>query len=179
MRKIVAKGFDEEVSFEIEKNIDNKEYVITDDKLGKIKAKILYSDDSRVDVEIDGKKYVVVIDSEANLTYVNGVPLKISINEHLITKTLVNDISNFLLKNNENSKVEKGEIRAPLSGKIISVKVKVGDKVHKGQTLLIMESMKMLNEIKSQYDGIVEEVAIREGNVVKKNQLLIRINPSS
>lgn len=69
----------------------------------------------------------------------------------------------------------KGEIRAPLSGKILDVKVKPGDKVGVGDVLVLMESMKMVTEVKSDIDGVVEEVLVEPGKAVTKGTLLIKI----
>ena len=70
-----------------------------------------------------------------------------------------------------------GEIRAPLSGKVIDIKVKPGDKVTAGDVVALIESMKMVTMIRSDVDGIVEEVRVEPGKAVTKNTLLIRIKP--
>lgn len=53
--------------------------------------------------------------------------------------------------------------------------VKVGDTVKKGQTLAIVEAMKLMNEIESEYDGIVTEVLVKNGQAVEFGQPLFRI----
>ena len=53
--------------------------------------------------------------------------------------------------------------------------VKVGDAVKKGQTLGIIEAMKLMNEIESEFDGIVEAVLVGNENVVEYGQPLFRI----
>ena len=53
--------------------------------------------------------------------------------------------------------------------------VSVGDVVKKGQTLAIEEAMKLMNEIESEYDGIVEEVLVENGQAVEYGQPLFRI----
>lgn len=53
--------------------------------------------------------------------------------------------------------------------------VSVGDVVKKGQTLAIVEAMKLMNEIESEYDGIVEEVLVENGQAVEYGQPLFRI----
>ena len=55
---------------------------------------------------------------------------------------------------------------------------KVGSKVSKGQTLCIIEAMKIMNEIESETNGIVTEVYIDDGSPVEYNQPLFKINPS-
>ena len=56
--------------------------------------------------------------------------------------------------------------------------VKIGDAVKKGQTLCIIEAMKIMNEIESDYDGVIEEIKIENGNPVEYNQVLFTIIPS-
>lgn len=53
--------------------------------------------------------------------------------------------------------------------------VAVGDTVKKGQTLAIVEAMKLMNEIESEYDGVVEEVLAENGQPVEYNQPLFRL----
>lgn len=56
--------------------------------------------------------------------------------------------------------------------------VKLGDPVSKGQTLCIVEAMKLMNDIKSEHDGTVVEVAVENGQPVEYNQVLLRIKRS-
>lgn len=64
-------------------------------------------------------------------------------------------------------------VKAPMPGLIIDLKVKDGDQVKAGETLLILEAMKMENIIKSPGEGIVKSVKVRKGESVEKNQILI------
>jgi glutaconyl-CoA decarboxylase len=61
-------------------------------------------------------------------------------------------------------------IEVPITGKIISVNVKVGDSVREGDTVCILESMKMENPIVSPVGGKVIEVGVREEQVVKPGE---------
>ena len=56
--------------------------------------------------------------------------------------------------------------------------VEVGDKVKKGQTLCIIEAMKIMNEIESEYDGVITEIKTGNGNPVEYNQVLFVISQS-
>jgi len=67
------------------------------------------------------------------------------------------------------------KILAPLPGNIFKLLVKEGDEVKKGDTLLIMEAMKMENNILSEQDGFVKSIKIREGDAVLQNDILIEI----
>ena len=71
--------------------------------------------------------------------------------------------------------VGDGKIRAPMDGAIVNLLVNVGDQVVKGQTLLILEAMKIQQQIKSDVDGVVEELIGQVGQQVKKCQQLLNI----
>ncbi|WP_457641780.1 sodium-extruding oxaloacetate decarboxylase subunit alpha [Persephonella sp.] len=72
---------------------------------------------------------------------------------------------------------DMGDVSSPMPGKVVSVKVSPGNKVKKGDVLLVVEAMKMENEIHSPIDGEVEEVYVREGDQVNPDECLIRIVP--
>lgn len=64
------------------------------------------------------------------------------------------------------------EIRSPMPGNILSVAIAPGTAVKKGQTLMILEAMKMENEIISPRDGVVAQVQVQAGNAVDTDALL-------
>ena len=66
------------------------------------------------------------------------------------------------------------EIKAPMPGLILDLKVKPGDEVKKGEVVLILEAMKMENIIKSPGDGVVKVVKVSLHQSVEKNQVLIQ-----
>ena len=72
--------------------------------------------------------------------------------------------------------VGDGKIRAPMDGAIVNLLVNVGDSVTKGQTLLVLEAMKIQQQIKSDVDGVVEELIGQVGQQVKKRQLLLNLS---
>ena len=65
------------------------------------------------------------------------------------------------------------EIHAPMPALVVRVEVQVGDQVRSGQGLLILEAMKMENEIKAHQSGRVKEVLVEKGATVEKGQLLM------
>lgn len=74
-------------------------------------------------------------------------------------------------------------VKAPLVGTFYAAPseeaapyVQVGDQVKKGQTLGIVEAMKLMNEIESEYDGVVVEVCVKNGAMVEYGQPLFRIS---
>lgn len=68
-----------------------------------------------------------------------------------------------------------GVIKAPLPGTIISINVKVGDKVKIGDRLLIMEAMKMENNINADREGVVKEIKVKEGDSVLEGDVLVEV----
>jgi biotin carboxyl carrier protein len=66
-------------------------------------------------------------------------------------------------------------IPAPMPGTIVSIKVKVGDRVRVGDVLLTLESMKIENEIKAPQDGDVKEIHISEGAYVRRTDRLVTL----
>ncbi len=73
--------------------------------------------------------------------------------------------------------VASGEVSAPMPGLIVEVTASLGDAVAKGQTVVILESMKMQNELKSPIDGFVRAIHAEAGQAVDKNDLLVEIKP--
>ncbi|MCD6061131.1 MAG: carbamoyl-phosphate synthase ATP-binding subunit [Moraxellaceae bacterium] len=63
--------------------------------------------------------------------------------------------------------------RAPMNGRIVSVNVKAGDSVQKGDTLLVMEAMKMEYRIRAHAEGVVASVAVTAGDLVSEGQDLV------
>ena len=67
-------------------------------------------------------------------------------------------------------------VNAPMPGNILDVRVKPGDSVKAGDTLLILEAMKMENEISAPQDRTVASVDVRKGDVVASGTLLCTMN---
>ena len=62
-----------------------------------------------------------------------------------------------------------GSIFSSIPGKVVSIDVKVGDSVEEGETILILEAMKMQNEISSPVSGVVTDIFVEEGQSVESN----------
>jgi len=68
-----------------------------------------------------------------------------------------------------------GFVRAPLPGTILEIKIKVGDEVKVGDKLLIMEAMKMENDIRSDKSGKVSTIKVNSGDSVLEGDVLVEI----
>ncbi len=71
----------------------------------------------------------------------------------------------------------KAEIGASIPGAVSQINVKVGDHVEKGQTIIIIEAMKMETAASARMDGTISEILVKEGETVKGGQLLVTIKP--
>mgnify|MGYP006275560161 CR=1 FL=1 len=69
----------------------------------------------------------------------------------------------------------KSHINAPISGTIKELKKNIGDRVKAGQTVAILEAMKMYNNIDAHREGRIKEIKIKEGDLVAKNDILMII----
>ncbi len=69
----------------------------------------------------------------------------------------------------------EGVVTAPMPGKILRILVKEGEQVKTGQGLLILEAMKMENEIPAPKDGVVKKILVKEGDTVDTGQALIEL----
>ncbi len=65
------------------------------------------------------------------------------------------------------------ELKAPMPGLVIDIKVEAGTEIKKGDTLMVLEAMKMENVLKSPTDGVIKSIEIEKGIAVEKNQILI------
>ena len=72
-------------------------------------------------------------------------------------------------------KKEEGDLNSPISGKVVSIKVKDGDKVKKGDVLMIIEAMKMEYLIRAPYNGKVKKVNFKEKDQIEIGQNTVEI----
>ncbi|HAU31572.1 MAG: Biotin/lipoyl attachment domain-containing protein [Desulfotomaculum sp. 46_296] len=71
--------------------------------------------------------------------------------------------------------LKRGIVTSPMPGNINRIKVNVGDQVKKGDILLILEAMKMENEINATDDGTVKEILVKKGQKVSGGDILVII----
>lgn len=83
-------------------------------------------------------------------------------------------------KKEESKKIVSNEggkqVVSPIQGQVVNIKVKVGNKVKKGDVLLIVEAMKLENEIVSIFDGKVTQILVTKGQNVKANEPVVVID---
>jgi len=66
-------------------------------------------------------------------------------------------------------------LKAPMPGLVVSINVAEGQEIKKGQVLVILESMKMQNELKSPRDGVIERIRVKAGETVEQKQTLLNV----
>jgi len=67
------------------------------------------------------------------------------------------------------------EVRPPMPGRVVRITVRAGDRVRRGQTLLVLEAMKMQNEIPAPANGVVRDVRVAEGETISGDQIVAAI----
>lgn len=104
--------------------------------------------------------------------------VSLKINQH-IHQIVLKDRFDLLLDQmgmSQTANTKLNDLKAPMPGMIVSVNVHPGDLVKKGDSVLILEAMKMENIIKAPGEGTVKTIRINKGDRVEKNQILIEFN---
>src|SRR5687768_9765769 len=135
--------------------------LMMDDKT--IQAEVLHSESGKLDLLIDGKRVTAYISSDNAKRWVtiNG-------------QTFVLTKSSGTRKGGHTHHAA-GELTAPMPGQVRVVNVNEGDIVTKGQTLLVLEAMKMEIHVHAPRDGVVKKLFVRQGQTVEREQILIEI----
>ena len=109
-------------------------------------------------IKVNGKSYRVELEA---IEQVDTAPLE--------EKKKQQDSKKII--NNDGAK----EVVSPIQGQVTNLKVKVGDKVKKGDVLIIIEAMKLENEVVSPFEGQVAEILVTKGQNVKAKEPIIVI----
>lgn len=105
-------------------------------------------------------------DNKKYLLSVNGKEIELDIKDSLDQMLDKMGFAN-------NKKSGSGEIKSPMPGLVIKIEVEEGQTIDKGDTLLILEAMKMENLIKAHAGGIIKSIKVKKGEAVTKNQILL------
>lgn len=138
-------------------------FVLTlDDR--KIQAEVLHSEDGRLDLLVDGQRVTAYISSQSSKRWVtvNG-------------QTLLLHKSSGVRGRGHGHHHAAGELTAPMPGQVRAVNVGEGDQVTKGQTLMLLEAMKMEIRIQSPQDGVVKKLFVKQGQTVEREQMLLEV----
>lgn len=132
---------------------------------------------------INGNDYsvdVIGVDDNIAQMEVNGTPYNVEIHKKIKTSKTPSVIAAPIKEPSkpEIDKRDRGDahpISAPLPGNIIAVKVQPGDIIQKGQLLMIMEAMKMENQVLADRKGVVENVMVNVGDTVLQGDILLKL----
>lgn len=127
--------------------------------------------------------------SEINIDFPDGTKISMKKEEKNIVKTIekqvVADDTKVVIENEEVQEKHQEEgniIKSPMVGTFYlkpspNAKpfVEVGQNISKGDTVCIIEAMKLMNEIESEFDGIIKEILVKDGEIVEYGKPLFRI----
>jgi biotin carboxyl carrier protein len=132
-----------------------------------VEAEILKAKNGRLDLLVDGERVTAYVSSDTSRHWVtiNG-------------QTLVLTKSSRARSRGRAGHHAAGELTAPMPGQVRAVNVNEGDAVTKGQTLLVLEAMKMEIRIHAAHDGTVKKLFVKQGQTVEREQILIEIEES-
>ena len=134
---------------------------------------------------IDGKKYEVtigdIIDNVASVT-VNGEDYKVEMEPEKepekpkVVRPIAQPASAPAATSSNNRPANTNNaVKAPLPGTIIEVKVNVGDEVKAGDTVVVLEAMKMANNLEAEKSGKVTQICVQAGQSVMEDDALVVI----
>lgn len=156
--------------------VNGKDYAVTrkDDNL------LFEGSETAYDLlELSDGKYNLIVDNQSYTVEVVGKntakgKLTLSINGRRVETTLHNKLAELLKSMGmETGKKKLKDLKAPMPGLVLDVKVSEGQEVYEGQDLVVLEAMKMENAIKSPQDGVIDSIAVKTQDKVEKNQVLV------
>lgn len=129
-------------------------------------VEIKNAEDDIIELELNGTPYKVELEREKKTTHqVKSITSVSADKPKIIDRPITNA-----------SAPAKGvSVKAPLPGTILDVFVNVGDEVKEGQKILLLEAMKMENEINADKDGVIKEVRVRKGDTIMEGDTLVVI----
>lgn len=127
-------------------------------------VEILRAEDGKLDLLIDGERITAYVSSDNAKRWVT-----INGRTYLLTKQTGSR------KSGQGHHHAAGELTAPMPGQIRAVNVSEGETVTQGQTLMILEAMKMEIRIQSPMDGVVSSISVKAGQTVERGQALIHV----
>ena len=122
---------------------------------------------------MDGRSHELVIEERED-------DIEVLLRGKLYSGTVLDERAQLMAERSGGMISETGEmsIKAPMPGLVALVPVEVGQEVRAGQTVIVLESMKMQNELKSPRDGVVQHINVTAGQSVEQNKILVTIAES-
>ncbi len=157
--------------------INNEQYEIEIDKDGGV---LLNGESRDVDfLNLGGSLYSVITQNQSIEVVIDDEDNKIEVmmNGRLYETQVLDERALLMAQRKGGLGNNSGEVNSPMPGLIVKVSVENDQNVHQGQTVVILESMKMQNELKAPISGTVTAIYVEAGQSVDKNALLIEITP--
>ena len=156
------------------------------------KIDILNRNGNKVLLDIDGHKYnvdIVMVEKGVYSIVYNGHSYNVELIEGETSKKyIVNTFAktfNVEIVDAESKYIssrkqgldaeEENTVVSPMPGKVVKIPVKAGEQVSAGQTLVVVEAMKMQSEFKASHDKTVLEILVKEGDTVDAHQLMMKL----
>lgn len=156
---------------ETRKNRDNSITVVIDGK--KYKIKVNKISENKLLVRVGKDEFTITYDDDSGLYFINDEPYRAKIVEDLLSKPHKAIKIPFMKKSAYES--FSNCVTSPITGKIVSINVKLGEKINKGDLVAVIESMKIRNEIFSDKSGIVKKIYYSPGQIIKKGEKIIEL----
>lgn len=134
-------------------------------------VRIKKAEGDQVKLEVNGTPYDVTVHREAQSSKTPVVLVR----KEVSTKAGNERVKENLTPIDENKRPSAKSIKSPLPGNILKVNVTEGDSFKEGDTLLVMESMKMENNILAERDGKIVKVVAHAGKAVLQDEVLFEI----
>jgi biotin carboxyl carrier protein len=132
-----------------------------------------------LDVKIGRKRFKITRDG--NVLKVNAKPKELAVRSIDFVSEPADaeeDVERSKGKPSKPAEEVGGAIHPPMPGRVVSISAKTGTKLRAGSPLLILEAMKMQNEIVSPFEGTVKEIKVKPGDLVDVGDVLIVIDQS-
>lgn len=132
-------------------------------------------------IEIGESKYLLKIENkfyEATLQSNHNGMVEIIINQYSFKLNVLTSLQEKAFKLISGSLKEQlsfHKVKSPMPGLVLKINKSIGDNVNRGETILVLEAMKMENEIKSPVEGKITDIFVKSGSVIEKNTLLFSI----
>jgi biotin carboxyl carrier protein len=157
------------------------------------KIELLNKAGSKAVISVDNNKYeidIVMVEKGVYSILYNGKSFNLELIEDADNKKkyyvntfarsfdieIIDAESKYQQSRNQGADIDdNNNISSPMPGKVVKIPVKTGEKVVAGQSLIVVEAMKMQSEFKAAGDRTVRDILVSEGDIVEAHQVLIKL----
>ena len=131
-------------------------------------------------LNLGGSLYSIITENKSLEAVIDDDEGKIAVmmRGQLFETQVLDERAMLLVQRRGGINVTSGDVNAPMPGLIVMITVELGQKVMQGDTVAILESMKMQNELKSPIAGVVRSIQAEAGQAVDKGDILVEIGSS-